>query len=227
MKKISTMAAFVLFSVALLHAQSVSINTDGSAPNASAILDVKSTNKGMLVPRLTTAQRTTISSPATGLLVFDNTTESFWFYTTSGWTELVTGSSQWNSDGAGNISNNNPGSVYVGAITGSGKLNVSSSGPIVADFNGGANTSYIRFLENGVYRGYLGSFSGAINDMDFGAGVGGKIHLTLSNNPALTLDNNGLGIGITTPTEKLHINSGNILLSNSTLGIRLNAADRP
>ena len=40
-------------------------------PDESAILEVKSTDKGMLVPRLTTAQRMSISSPAIGLLIFD------------------------------------------------------------------------------------------------------------------------------------------------------------
>ena len=48
-----------------------SVNTDGAAPDASAILDVQATDKGMLAPRMTTAQRTAIASPATGLLVYD------------------------------------------------------------------------------------------------------------------------------------------------------------
>ncbi len=66
----------------------VSINSDNSNPDASSILDVKSTDKGVLVPRMTTTQRTAISSPATGLLVFDLTTESFWFNASTGWMEL-------------------------------------------------------------------------------------------------------------------------------------------
>jgi microcystin-dependent protein len=70
----------------------VGINTDGSNPDASAILDIKSTDKGVLVPRMTTTQRTNISSPATGLLVFDITTESFWFRTSAIWLELKDGS---------------------------------------------------------------------------------------------------------------------------------------
>ena len=57
----------------------VSINNDGTAPDGSAMLDVQSTEKGMLVPRMTTAQRPAIASPANGLLVFDNDTGSFWF----------------------------------------------------------------------------------------------------------------------------------------------------
>lgn len=72
-------------------AQSVAINTDGSVSDASALLDVKSTSKGMLVPRMTTVQRTGIASPATGLLVFDNSTGTFWFYNGTVWVELTSG----------------------------------------------------------------------------------------------------------------------------------------
>ena len=69
----------------------VSITTDGSNPDPDAMLDVKSTYKGILIPRMTTAQRTTINggSPVTGLLVFDNTTSSFWYYGGTVWEELI------------------------------------------------------------------------------------------------------------------------------------------
>ena len=70
-----------------LHAQ-VAINEDNSNPDPSAMLDVESTDKGMLVPRMTSVQRTTISSPSNGLLVFDTETGSFWFYANSQWIEL-------------------------------------------------------------------------------------------------------------------------------------------
>lgn len=68
---------------------SIGINTDGSSPAPSAILDVKSINKGLLVPRMTSAQRTAITSPATGLLVFDNTTGTFWYHNGTTWTNLA------------------------------------------------------------------------------------------------------------------------------------------
>lgn len=60
-------------------------------PDGSAMLDIQSTTKGVLIPRMTTLQRTAISPVATGLLVFDTTSQSFWFYSGS-WTELATGS---------------------------------------------------------------------------------------------------------------------------------------
>src|SRR5687768_13000581 len=74
-----------------MNAQSVGINNDNSIPHASSILDVKSTERGMLVPRMTTLQRIAIPTPATGLLVYDQTTNSFWFYNSSAWEEMSAG----------------------------------------------------------------------------------------------------------------------------------------
>jgi hypothetical protein len=91
MKKILLSALFILSALAFVRAQAVSINTDASNPDPSAILDVKSTEKGMLVPRMTTAQRTLIAAPATGLLVFDTTTGGFWFFNGTVWTNLSGG----------------------------------------------------------------------------------------------------------------------------------------
>jgi hypothetical protein len=87
---------FLLFLSIGLSAQ-ISINTDDSNPDASAILDVKSTSLGVLVPRMTTTQRNLISSPATGLLVFDTTTGSFWFYNGS-WIDLSSSLSDADND---------------------------------------------------------------------------------------------------------------------------------
>ena len=78
MKTISAIIICICLPIFLLAQGSVGINTD--TPDPSAALDVQSTDKGVLLPRLTTVQRIAISNPATGLLVFDSDTESFWFY---------------------------------------------------------------------------------------------------------------------------------------------------
>lgn len=94
----------ILFFLCLLlgvNAQSVGINTN--TPNASAALDVVSTTQGVLVPRMTQAQRTTISSPATGLLVYQTDAPSgFYFYDGSAWTSLSGGSSSLPSQSGNN-----------------------------------------------------------------------------------------------------------------------------
>ena len=73
-----------------LQAQSLSVNTDGSTAHQSAILDVKSSGKGILIPRMTSAQRNGILLPATGLLVFQTAPDSigFHFFDGSKWNLL-------------------------------------------------------------------------------------------------------------------------------------------
>src|SRR5688572_23272152 len=96
-------------------AQAVAINNDGAAPHTSAILDVKSVNKGLLIPRMTTAQRLAISSPSEGLNVFDTSTKTFWYYNGTGWVESATGSpvNFWSLNGS-NIFNTNAGNIGIG-----------------------------------------------------------------------------------------------------------------
>jgi hypothetical protein len=60
-----------------------------ATPNASAILDITSTTKGFLPPRMTTTQKNAISTPATGLVVYDTTLNKLSVYTGSAW-ETVT-----------------------------------------------------------------------------------------------------------------------------------------
>ena len=67
----------------------VAINETGDEPHTSAMLDVSATNKGLLVPRMTWDERTAISSPAKGLLVYQNdSTEGFYFYDGAEWRNL-------------------------------------------------------------------------------------------------------------------------------------------
>jgi len=57
----------------------------GASPDASALLDVSSTTKGFLPPRMTTAQRDAIASPAEGLVVYNTTTKSLDLRVASSW----------------------------------------------------------------------------------------------------------------------------------------------
>ena len=76
----------------------VGINT--TSPDASAVLDVSSTSQGLLVPRMTTTQRNAIASPATGLLVFDLSTTSFWYFDGTSWVDLdALESNDWSTSG--------------------------------------------------------------------------------------------------------------------------------
>src|ERR1700716_2138610 len=64
-------------------------------PDTKAILDLTSNSKGLLIPRLSTAQRTGISSPPIGLMVYDSTAQTFFYYDGSAWQNLVAASRTW------------------------------------------------------------------------------------------------------------------------------------
>lgn len=82
--------SLLLISAAFISkAQSVAINSTGSAADASAMLDVTSTSKGLLLPRMTVAQRNAISSPATGLMIYQtNGGAGMYLYTGSEWKNM-------------------------------------------------------------------------------------------------------------------------------------------
>ena len=88
---ISSICIVVICFTSTISAQNVAINNTGDNPHASAILDVASTSKGVLVPRMNTQSRVMIVNPAQSLLVYDTDTRSFWFFDGS-WREISAGS---------------------------------------------------------------------------------------------------------------------------------------
>ena len=92
--KFYTLAALLVMGITA-NAQ-VGIGT--TAPATSSMLDVASTTKGFLMPRMTTANRIAIASPAAGLQVYDTTTNSIWFFNGSTW--LNGGLNIYNSNGS-------------------------------------------------------------------------------------------------------------------------------
>jgi uncharacterized protein (TIGR02145 family) len=81
----------VLFILVDFAKSQVAVNLDGGDPDASAILDISSTTSGFLPPRMTTAQRNGIVSPAEGLMVYNTDDNSLQFYNGSAWYDLSKG----------------------------------------------------------------------------------------------------------------------------------------
>lgn len=82
----------------------VAVNANGAAPNPMAILDVTSTTKGMLIPRMSLAQRNAIAAPVPqGLTVYVddavNTNDGFWVYEYNQWVRLDIGADGWDING--------------------------------------------------------------------------------------------------------------------------------
>lgn len=120
MNRIMRLVAVIVFITALPHmasSQSLSINTDGSTAHASAMLDVKSLTKGLLIPRMSRTERDAIAAPATGLIIFQNAPDSigFYYYNGSSWSWLLSNSNTdslaWKTGGNGGTV---PGTNFIG-----------------------------------------------------------------------------------------------------------------
>src|SRR5262249_20582607 len=92
-------AAIIILLQPNAEAQTNTFPTSGSAgigttsPNASSLLEVKSTTKGVLISRMTKAQRDAIVTPATGLLIYQtNSTPGFYYWNGTAWTAVASSS---------------------------------------------------------------------------------------------------------------------------------------
>jgi hypothetical protein len=111
------------------------------------------------------------------------------------------------------------GNVGIGTSTPSARLHISSTTTNPLIINGGSSM-YVTLSENNVNRGYIGSFAGSPEDVDFGtsgSNFAGRIHLTTGGNvPRLTIGASGnVGIGTQNPTERLDIN-GALRIGNTS-----------
>ena len=133
-----------------------------TVPNASAKLDISSTTEGILIPRMTQAQRDAISSPAVGLLIYQgNGTPGFYYFNGSAWgliggdnlgnhtaSQNIQLSSQWLSNDGGNEGINiaNNGNVGINVSTSTIDLGIADNDTGID----GAGSGAFRFVNNGI-----------------------------------------------------------------------------
>lgn len=199
MKKI-----FILFftatSTLIGMAQSVGIGTN--TPHATAALDITSTSKGILIPRMTSDQRTSIASPPNGLLVFDTDAGGFYFYKNGDWTSLSEGgaaNSFWSQNGT-NITNTNAGNVMIGVGDPFSKFTVSADqvGFTQQTTNGQVKVGFYTHPSQGAY---IQTHSN--HPLNFSSN-NGAAHMTI-------LPSGKVGIGTATPTSMFHVTGGTSL----------------
>ena len=117
------------------------ISNNGSSPDSSAMLDVKSTTKGFLAPRMTAAERDAITRPANGLLVFCTDNNQYYYNMgtseTKNWVMLNT---QWKSSGLNLYYNS--GNVGVGTSSPSYLLHIVGGDVKIGNTSGDARKLY-------------------------------------------------------------------------------------
>ena len=87
MKNLITLL-FILLGINVAYCQLDNVGIGTTAPDSSAILDITSIDKGVLLPRMDSTDRKDIINPKDGLILYDSTTYSFWFFRDTIWTEF-------------------------------------------------------------------------------------------------------------------------------------------
>ena len=134
MRQIILLFSAFFFITITIRAQ-VGIGTE--TPESSSVLDITSTSKGLLVPRMTQIQKNAISNPATGLLLYQTDgTVGFYSYNGSNWLLLINNSSQglYFGPGLGNGDNNLGVGTSLG--TGNGKRNTGIGSRALESYSG-------------------------------------------------------------------------------------------
>ena len=125
-------------------------------PDPSAILELRSTSKGFLVPRMTTAQRNAISAPALWLLIFNTDTQQFEYWNGTVWIPLI--STQNVSSSAWSLSGNTlTGSEFLGSVNlqpvvfktnNLERMRISTTGNVGIGINAPTNTLHVKAASN-------------------------------------------------------------------------------
>ena len=179
-----------------IYAQNVGINSDGSSPDASAMLDIKSTDKGLLIPRVAltnTSLASPITSPATSLLVYNtattgDVTPGYYYWNGNQWVRFATGvtagitsigpgTSSTETGSSGLTFNPNP-------ITTTGTIALANSGVTAGTYgNSGANIPNITVDARGRI---IAASNRTLSYSDIGAAASTHSHATLSNGAGIS-----------------------------------------
>lgn len=210
----------------------VAINTDGSSPDNSAILDLSSTDKGFLLPRMSAAQRDNISNPAVGLMVYITDNDEINIYDGSSWIQGIGSSNScWEPDG-NNAYTTVSGNIGIGTTSPERKLHVYSATGACLRLQGddgwhglemydgaGNQTSVFGFMNQGNGIGSLDLANrkngGMISFYTSPDGSGIDCKAVISNDGKL-------GIGTTNPTYNIDVaNAGSYQFESTSIRLCL------
>jgi DNA-binding beta-propeller fold protein YncE len=212
----------LIFSLLTLNvfAQSVTIDPKNTATN---IIDAKSTNQGMTVPKMTTAQKTAIAIKTEGMMVYDTDAHQFSYWTGSVWVNFGNATSAagagWSQTG-NNITNSNTGNVGIGtgAVAPGNKLEINTG---VEGFSGLRLKQITSFAQND-------NFADAFADIPSVTGLAYSPSQNLfatdfTNNKIYQIDQFGTASvfvsgGLTNPHDIVYGPDGNLYVSNYGAG---------
>jgi uncharacterized protein (TIGR02145 family) len=206
----------------------VKIGDNPTTINSSAVLEIESTNKGLLPPRMTTTQRNAITSPAIGLMIYNTTTNCTESFNGTGWFNECVGSIS--ASGGGNASSGGTAVVSawtseigcsVGAGTNNSPAGVKRGGVNQTMVQGTPATGQatITLVANVTTEGTYNLFTNTVNGVNFSAsgtfGATGNQTVTLIANGTPILAGNYVWATNRTPSINVH---GSVITTNAPLG---------
>ncbi|MEE9372247.1 MAG: tail fiber domain-containing protein [Saprospiraceae bacterium] len=196
-----------------------SFDSLGSNPSPDAMLDIKSDNKGLLIPRLTALRRMAIQNPSNGLLVYDIDSSAFFYSKNADWKKIAAGAELQGLPGPDGPQGPQG---FIGPTGAGGSTHMSGTNFFVGTSSGTSITSglYNSFagyysgtlVSTGGFNAYLGGLSGSSNNGSFNVGIGYRSGGTVGQTG--TIDHN-VSIG-SVAGAKLTDASYNVLLGSGT-----------
>jgi hypothetical protein len=182
------------------------INATGTPPANNAMLDISSTTKGLLIPRMTTTERLALT-PTQGLTVYDITSNGYWYYDNSSWVNLATisSASPWLTAGS-HIYNSNLGNVGIGTSAPIAPLNIFRGLGSYAQFQ---TTNTGTLVTDGLLMGItnLGTSAYVMNFEN------APLILGTNSTVRLKIEGNGnVGIGTGTPQAQFNVAEGKTVI---------------
>jgi hypothetical protein len=151
------MAIFTSFTI---QAQTKNVGIGTTQPDRSAVLDIQSIDKGLLIPRMTVEERNKITNPANGLLIFQTNQESgFYFYDKDSWKPMTTNEAKAVAADPNDWSLNGNGSTTTGVAAATASSFIGTPASIPINFKIGLDKSG----EIGTVNTFIGFRSGRVN----------------------------------------------------------------
>jgi len=198
-----------LLSFTQINFAQVSINNNSNAPDASAMLDIQSTNSGLLIPRMSATDRDNISSPATGLTIYNTDDNLFYYYDGTTWTPLVATDNDWEVNG-NDMYSLPSGNVGIGTTSPSYKLDINLFSLNVGADSGDQNgDGYVDYDAGRIYTYYnAGSAQLVLEEYDDPFIIRVRQTENQDNNDLfLSMVNGKMGINVTNPQYQLQVNN--------------------
>jgi hypothetical protein len=210
----------LLLGSASVFAQKDNVGIGTTTPDASAVLDIQSSNKGLLIPRMSLEQRKSVNRPATGLMIYQTDEKSgFYFYNGKDWKPLTDATADAKSIAldADNWSKNGDavsGTNFIGTTNGQAlrfRVNNVHAGSINRGGGGNVSLGYESALTNTGWQ----NVSVGFNSLKTATGASNNVAI---GNESLLSTISGVGnVGLGVKTLKFSTGNNNMALGSLAL----------